>query len=82
MKLQTQLEIVEMLEQRGQKRGIKIGEKQGIKIGEKQGIKIGEKQGVIKTLSDMLKMGISSEQLSLKYSPDIIKEAEKLAGMA
>ena len=42
----TMCEYLDMLEKRGEKRGMKLGEKRGIRRGEKLGLKRGEKRGI------------------------------------
>ena len=81
---QYRLELIEQGEERGEKRGIRIGKKQG----EKRGIRIGKKQGIRRAVKAQCKclmtLGLNKEQ-AIQYVrkdyPEVsVKKIQKIIG--
>ncbi len=71
-------ELLQTGEARGEARGRAIGEAAGRAIGEAEGRAIGEATGILKTLQDMLDLGIDRDVLLQKYPEDLIIQAEQM----
>ncbi|MBO4887416.1 MAG: transposase, partial [Firmicutes bacterium] len=68
--------LLDMIEARGEERGIAIGEERGIAIGEERGIAIGIQKGMIVTLADLVKDNTLSLQAAAEKANMTVAEFE------